>query len=97
MKINHIDNWYVRSIPTIYELRIYKHTEYSSYGYRYQLFSYENRRYLYTIILKTDSKEEMKMTLDLMGLRIEQVNIIMKKKFNKEIIIPYSVIDLTKK
>lgn len=105
MKINHIDEknfswscyWDIKhkeSISDIYELRIFKHKEYDYYGHRYQLVCYKNERYFYIPILNTDSKEEMKMTLDLMGLRIKQVKIIMKEKMIGGIIIPFSVIDL---
>ncbi len=106
MKINHIGlnsffSWSTywdinnkESTSDIYELRIYRYKEYSYYGYRYQLVSHSNKRYLYHNILNTDSKEEMKMTLDLMGLRIERVTIIMEKEPNNELIIPCSVIDL---
>lgn len=61
-----------------------KNKEYSYSGYRYQLVFYSNKRYLYDNILSTDSKEEMKMTLDLMGLRIERITIIMEKNLNNE-------------
>ena len=104
MNIKHIYNkiWYFETkfkgnTSKIYKLLIYRNLDYSYYRCRYQLVSSKNEGYQYNIILKTDSKEEMKMTLDLMGLRIDQVNIIIRKKSNKEIIIPYSVIELTKK
>lgn len=108
MKINHIDlnssSWvsYLyskskKSISDIYELRIFKHKEYAYYGYRYQLVCYKKERYFYIPILNTDSKEKMKMTLDLMGLKIKRVSIIIKgKSSHKKPIIPYSVIYLTK-
>ena len=107
MKINHIglssfswasywDRKNNESTSKIYELRVYKYKEYSYYGYRYQLVSHSNKRYLYHNILNTDSKEEMKMTLDLMGLTIERITIIIEKNKNNEIFLPCSVIDLTK-
>lgn len=108
MKIKNIDlysfligsNWDIerkKSISDIYELRIFKHKEYAYYGYRYQLVCYKKERYFYIPILNTDSKEEMKMTLDLMGLKIKRVSIIIKgKSSHKKPIIPYSVIYLTK-
>ena len=105
MKISHVGensfNWacywdmkHKDHSSNIYELRIYRHIEYSYYGYRYQLVSHSNKIYVYNNILKTNSKEEMKMTLGLMGLRIERVTIIMEKEPNNELIIPCSVIDL---
>ena len=106
MKINHIglnsfswaSYWNNKnkesSSEIYYELRIFKHKEYFYYEYRYQLVSYSNKRYLYDNILSTDSKEEMKMTLDLMGLRIERITIIMEKNLNNEMFLPCSVIDL---
>ena len=106
MKINHIalnsfswaSYWNNKnkesSSEIYYELRIYRHIEYSYYGYRYQLVSYKNKRYYSRNILTTDSKEEMKMTLDLMGLRIERITIIMEKNLNNEMFLPCSVIDL---
>ena len=107
MKINHIslnsfswasywDREINESISDIYELRIFKYKEYAYYGHRYQLVSHSNKRYLYHNILNTDSKEEMKMTLDLMGLTIERITIIIEKNKNNEIFLPCSVIDLTK-
>ena len=104
MKINHIglnsfswasywDSKNKESSSEIYELRIYRH---QVYRYRYQLVYSPNKRYLYDNILSTDSKEEMKMTLDLMGLRIERITIIMEKNLNNEMILPCSVIDLNK-
>ena len=102
MKINHIglnyfswmsywDSKNKESTSEIYELRIYRHAVYKN---RYQLVSHSNKRYLYHNILNTDSKEEMKMTLDLMGLRIERITIIIENNMNNEMIIPCSVIDL---
>ena len=77
-----------------YELRIYRNLEYSHYGCRYQLVSPRNESYQYTTILKTDSKEEMKMTIDLMGLRINQATIFMQEKSNEDTIVPCSIIYL---
>lgn len=106
MKINHIGlnsffSWSIywdinnkESTSDIYELRIYKNIEYSYYGCRYQLVSPRNDRYQYTTILKTDSKEEMKMTLDLMGLRAKKVDIFVQEKSNEDTIIPCSTIYL---
>ena len=108
MKINHIglnsfswaSYWNNKnkesSSEIYYELRIYRYKEYFYSGYRYQLVSHSNKRYLYHNILNTDSKEEMKMTLDLMGLRIERITIIIEKNKNNEMFLPCSVIDLTK-
>ena len=105
MKINHIglnssswasywDRKNNESMSNIYELRIYRYKEYSYYGYRYQLVSHSNKRYLYHNILNTDSKEEMKITLDLMGLRIKQVDIFIMENLNGSITVQFSVIDL---
>ena len=105
MKINHIslnsfslvrywDSKNKESTSDIYELRIYRHQGYRN---RYQLVSsYPNKRYLYNLILNTDSKEEMKMTLDLMGLRIERITIIIENNMHDKMILPCSVIDLNK-
>lgn len=108
MKIDHIDeknfswscHWDIErkeSISDIYELRIFKHKEYAYYGHRYQLVCYKNERYFYISILNTDSKEEMKMTLDLMGLRIKQVDIFVMENLNGSINVQFSVIDLIEK
>ena len=106
MKINHIglnsfswaSYWNNKnkesSSEIYYELRIYRYKEYSYSGYRYQLVSYSNKRYLYDNILSTDSKEEMKMTLDLMGLRIDQVNIFIMENLNGTLNVTFSLIDL---
>lgn len=102
MKINHIslnsfswssywDRKNKESKPEMYELRIYRHKVYRN---RYQLVYYSNKRYFHDLILNTDSKEEMKMTLDLMGLRIERITIIIEKNKNNELFLPCSVIDL---
>ena len=107
MKINHIglncfswarywDNKNKESTYEIYKLIIYRNKKYSYDGYRYRLLSHENSlRYHYRTILKTNSREEIKMTLDLMGLKIEKVNIIMEENSASEMIIPYTVIELT--
>ena len=109
MKINHIglnsfswaSYWNNKnkesSSEIYYELRIYRYKEYSYSGYRYQLVSYSNKRYLYDNILSTDSKEEMKMTLDLMGLRIDQVNIFIMENLNGTLNVTFSLIDLIEK
>ena len=101
MKIKHImkKNGYwvsspIKNSPEIYELRIYRNLEYSHYGCRYQLVSPRNESYQYTTILKTDSKEEVKMTLDLIGLRIKKVNIFMQEKSNEDTMIPCTIIYL---
>ena len=104
MKINHIglnyfswvsywDSKNKESTSDIYELRIYRHQVYRN---RYQLVYCPNKRYLYNLILNTDSKEEMKMTLDLMGLRIERITIIIDNNMHDKMILPCSVIDLNK-
>ena len=79
----------------VYELRIYIHKELSYFGYRYQLDYH--KRGCYTNILKTDSKEEMKMTLELMGLRIEKGRIFMKVDSTEKITIIGLLIDLIEK
>ena len=107
MKIKHImgkngywdENGYWEAKPKenssdIYELRIYRHIQYSYCGCRYQLVSPRNDRYQYTTILKTDSKEEVKMTIDLMGLRIVQAIIFMQEKSNEDTMIPCTIIYL---
>ena len=106
MKINHIGlnsffSWSIywdinnkESTSDIYELRIYRNIEYSYYGCRYQLVSYENKRYYSRNILTTDSKEEMKIILDLMGLRAKKVDIFVQEKSNEDTIIPCSTIYL---
>ena len=101
MKIKHImkKNGYWMSSPIknsseIYELRIYRNLEYSYYGCRYELVSPRNDRYQYTTILKTDSKEEVKINLDLIGLRIKKVNIFMQEKSNEDTMIPCTIIYL---
>ena len=101
MKIKHImkKNGYWMSSPIknsseIYELRIYRNLEYSHYGCRYQLVSPRNESYQYTTILKTDSKEEVKITLNLIGLRVKIVNIFMQEKSNEDTIIPFTIIYL---
>ena len=106
MKINHIglnsfswasywDRKNKESTSDTYELRIYRHQVYRN---RYQLVYYSNKIYLYNLILNTDSKEEMKMTLDLMGLRIERITIIIiENNMNDKMILPCSVIDLIEK
>ena len=108
MKISHVGensfNWASywdrknnESTSDIYELRIYRNIEYSYYGCRYQLVSPRNDRYQYTTILKTDSKEEVKMTIDLMGLRFDQVNIFIMENLNGKLNVTFSLIDLIEK
>ena len=48
-------------------------------------------------VLGTNSKEEMKMTLDLMGLRIDQVNIFIMENLNGTLNVTFSLIDLIEK
>ena len=89
------DRKHEESTSEIYELKIYRHKEDSTFGYRYKLDSY--KRNYYRNILRTDSKEEMKITLDLMGLRIAQVDIILfEEDFSGEIKVICSLIDLIK-
>ena len=45
-------------------------------------------------ILETNSKEEMKMTLDLMGLRFDKVNIFIMENLNGKLNVEFSLIDL---
>lgn len=107
MKINHIVDrnwalyWYKKSKETnTYDLRIYrlkKDSSYgyryrSSYGYRYRLVFHEKNYYM--DILATDSKEEMKITLDLMGLRFDKVNIFIMENLNGKLNVEFSLIDL---
>ena len=101
MNIKHIKNkngyWETKlkeNTSEIYKLRIYRNLEYSYYGCRYQLVSPRNERYQYTTILKTDSKEEVKMNLNLIGLRVEKVNIFMQENSNEDTIIPCTIIYL---
>ena len=103
MKIEHIvdRNWALYWEKKVkeskrYDLRIYRLKKDSSYGYRYILVFHEKNYYM--DILKTDSKEEMMMmTLDLMGLRIDQVNIFIMENLNGSITVQFSVIDLIEK
>ena len=102
MKIEHIVDrnwalyWYKENKGTnTYDLRIYRLKKDSSYGYRYILVFHEKNYYM--DILATDSKEEMMMTLDLMGLRIDQVNIFIMENLNRSITVQFSVIDLIEK
>lgn len=101
MKIKHIMKkngcWMadpIKNSSEIYTLRIYRNIKYSYYGCRYQLVSPRNERYQYTTILKTDSKEEVKMNLNLIGLSVKKVNILMQEKSNEDTIIPCSIIYL---
>ena len=106
MKINHIglnsfswasywDRKNNEFMSDIYELRIYRYKEYSYYGYRYRLVFHKKNYYM--DILATDSKEELKITLDLMGLRIKQVDIFIMENLNGSINVQFSVIDLIEK
>ena len=99
MKINHIidRNWALYWNKRIkesntYDLRLYRHKKDSVCGYRSRLVFHKKNYYM--VILATDSKEEMKMTLDLMGLRIERITIIIENNMNDKIILPCSLIDL---
>lgn len=106
---NILDSWsfysemekmFEESSSEIYSLMIYRNKNISDLEYKYQLVSHKKlKTYLvyHKHLLNTDSKEEMKMTLDLMGLKIKRVSIIIKgKSSHKKLIIPYSVIYLTK-
>ena len=102
MKINHIvdRNWALYWNKKIkesntYDLRLYRLKKDSSYGYRYRLVFHEKNYYM--DILETNSKEEMKMTLDLMGLRFDKVNIFIMENLNGSINVQFSVIDLIEK
>ena len=102
MKIEHIvdRNWalyWEKKVKesNIYDLRVYRYKEYSYYGNRYRLVFHKKNYYM--DILATDSKEEMKMTLDLMGLRIKQVDIFVMENLNGSINVQFSVIDLIEK
>ena len=102
MKINHIvdRNWALYwnkriKESNIYDLRLYRHKKDSVCGYRYRLVLHKKNYYM--DILATDSKEEMMMTLDLMGLRIDQVNIFIMENLNGSITVQFSVIDLIEK
>lgn len=64
----------------------------SRYVEKYMVFDMNNKN-----IFKTNSREEMKMTLDLMGLRIKQVNIFMIEYSTGRINVKYSLIDLNVK
>ena len=102
MKINHIvdRNWalyWEKKVKesNIYDLRVYRFKKDSVCGYRYRLVLHKKNYYM--DILATDSKEEMKMTLDLMGLRIKQVDIFVMENLNGSINVQFSVIDLIEK
>lgn len=101
MKINHIVDrnwalyWYKKSKETnTYDLRIYRLKKDSSYGYRYRLVFHEKNYYI--DILETNSKEEVKITLDLMGLRFDKVNIFIMENLNGKLSenVEFSLIDL---
>lgn len=102
MKINHIidRNWalyWEKKVkePNIYDLRVYRFKKDSVCGNRYRLV-FHKKNYCMDI-LATDSKEELKMTLDLMGLRIKQVDIFIMENLNGSITVQFSVIDLIEK
>ena len=102
MEINHIvdRNWASYWNKRIkesnrYDIRLYRFKKDSFCGYRYRLVFHKKNYYM--DILATDSKEEMKMTLDLMGLRIERITIIIENNMNDKMILPCSVIDLIEK
>ena len=102
MKINHIvdRNWalyWEKKVKesNIYDLRVYRLKKDSSYGYRYRLVFHKKNYYM--DILATDSKEELKITLDLMGLIIDQVNIFIMENLNGKLNVTFSVIDLIEK
>ena len=102
MKIEHIVDrnwalyWYKKNKETnTYDLRIYRLKKDSSYGYRYRLVFHKNNYYM--DVLGTNSKEEMKMTLDLMGLRIDKVNIFIMENLNGKLNVTFSLIDLIEK
>lgn len=90
---NILDSWsfysemekmFEESSSEIYSLMIYRNKNISDLEYKYQLVSHKKLKTYWVShknLLRTDSKEEMKMTLDLMGLRIKRINIIMEKKF----------------
>lgn len=104
---NILDSWsfysemekmFEESSSEIYSLMIYRNKNISDLEYKYQLVSHKKLKTYWVShknLLRTDSKEEMKMTLDLMGLRIKRINIIMEKNLNNEMFLPYSVVDLT--
>ena len=102
MKINHIvdRNWALYWNKRIkdyntYDLRVYRFKKDSVCGNRYRLVFHKKNYYM--DILATDSKEEMKMTLDLMGLRIDQVNIFIMEDLNGTLNVTFSLIDLIEK
>lgn len=102
MKINHIvdRNWALYWNKRIkdsntYDLRVYRLKKDSVCGYRYRLVFHKKNYYM--DILATDSKEEMNMTLDLMGLRIDQVNIFIMENLNGTLNVTFSLIDLIEK
>lgn len=101
MNIRHIYKkiwyWETKFKENTIKLLIYRNLDYSYYRCRYHLVSPKNGRYQYINILKTDSKEELKMTLDLMGLRIDQVNIFIMEDMNGKLNVIFSLIDLTEK
>ena len=102
MKINHIvdRNWALYWNKRIkdyntYDLRVYRFKKDSVCGYRYRLVFHKKNYYM--DILATNSKEELKITLDLMGLRIDQVNIFIMENLNGTLNVTFSLIDLIEK
>ena len=99
MKINHIvdRNWAlywdkkVKETNT-YDLRVYRLEKDSFFRYKYRLVFHGKNHYI--DILETNSKEEMKITLDLMGLRFDQVNIFIMEHWNGKLNVSFSLIDL---
>ena len=109
MKINHIidkdfkypNTWrfywkngikHLESTSEIYELRIYRYKENSTFCHRYTLCSY--KRNYQKNILNTYSKEEIKITLDIMGLRVENINIFITENSNRNINVTGALIKL---
>ena len=110
MKINHIidkdfkhsNTWrfywnneikHSESTSEIYELRIYRYKENSTFCHRYKLCSYKRNHQ--KNILDTYSKEEINIILDLMGLRIENINIFITEKSTRNINVTGALIELT--
>lgn len=102
MKIYHImkKNGYwmgspIKNSSDIYELRIYRYKENSTFCHRYKLCSY--KRNYQKNILNTYSKEEIKITLDIIGLRIKNINIFITENSTRNINVTCALIDLIKK
>ena len=95
MKINHIvdRNWASYWNKRIkesnrYDIRLYRFKKDSFCGYRYRLVCLKNNYYV--DMLQTNSKDELKITLDLMGLKIKQVNIFITENLNGSINVIFS-------